>query len=122
MSLVHYPEDGATLEPVEDWMRENGIPLRLEYDGLPAINGPVCDAGEAFSNAIWARQLELWPDSIRLTPNQDGTGIWLLDADEAVELMEDNPGGVFYRCGDGHKYLGLRYGFEAHEYVSLFRG
>jgi len=80
-------------------------------------------------DALVAAQLEFWPDSIILT-GSEALDKWLRNAKDpkavaywmVLALQFDTV--VFYECGqqpDGtHRWRGMRYGTNGHEYMSGF--
>jgi len=76
--------------------------------------------------ALWASQLNEWPDSIRI-PNKDMID-WIANAPERVQFrmwqllaihMTESPNGVFYRTSDkSDAWVGFRFGVWCSDYSS----
>ena len=74
---------------------------------------------------LWAAQLQHWPDSVKLTPDEVIAWAWdRQDRCRTVLLSISKPTVVWYRTPNAFgtfnmEYRGFRYGIEGHEYMGL---
>lgn len=92
---------------------------------------------EAMQRELWFRQIELYPTSIRITPQDviewalEDRAPWGVTYEQAqlrrlraIAMALQYPVGVWYRipaiAGTPHKVTGYRFGFDGPEYLSNF--